>query len=115
MELTPETDCPTTINIRINQKGNKPEIISNAYRIKGSKSCKVISFYIDCDRRTYVSASSKSDTDCPLIYLYSNSKDESYDDIDTEIELIDFPGWSFHSSGDGTSLAICITKDEIDY
>lgn len=59
----------------------------------------VVCFYIDVDRRIDVDSWTHSDADCPVLNLG-----------DTAVELTEFPGWSFHSSSGGDSVAIALVS-----
>lgn len=60
----------------------------------------VVSFYFDVDRRAEVDSWTYSSSNCPVVHLDG-----------TIIEFTDFPGWRFHSSNGGDSIAIALVKD----
>ena len=68
-----------------------------------------VCFYIDPRGRAYISASTESDSGCPVVYL---SRDDC--EIDTEIEFTDFPGWRFHAGGAGKTIAIALVRKAAD-
>ena len=64
-----------------------------------------VCFYIDTFERAYISASTDSDSGCPMVYV---SREDC--ELDTEIEFTEFQGWRFHAGGEGKSLAIALVR-----
>lgn len=64
-----------------------------------------VCFYIDPRDRAYISASTTSDSGCPVVYV-------SRDDCErgTEIEFSEFPGWRFHAGGAGKTIAVALVR-----
>lgn len=64
-----------------------------------------VCFYIDPRDRAYISASTTSDSGCPVVYV-------SRDDCErgTEIEFSEFPGWRFHAGGAGKTIAVALER-----
>lgn len=79
----------------------------NGYMMAGGDDA--ICFYIDPIGRAYISASTESASGCPVIYLSLDGCDR-----DTEIEFTEFPGWRFHSGGDGKSIAVALVRRAAD-
>lgn len=73
------------------------------YMLVGDKDA--VCFFIDPAERAYVSASTTSDNDCPVVFLTDECAD-----IETEIEFSEFPGWRFHAGGGGKSIAIALVR-----
>ena len=57
-----------------------------------------VCFYIDPQERAYISASSTSPSDCPIVFL-----DWGDDSQSTVVEFSEFPGWRFHA-GSGEKI-----------
>jgi hypothetical protein len=78
------------------------------YMVSGGDDA--VCFYIDTVGRAYVSASTESDSGCPVVYI---SRDDC--ERETEIEFSEFPGWRFHAGGGGgKSIAIALVRRAAD-
>lgn len=53
----------------------------------------------------YISASTESDSGCPVVYVSEEGCEQ-----DTEIEFSEFPGWRFHAGGEGKTIAIALVR-----
>lgn len=73
------------------------------YMVQGD--AQAVCFFIDPVGRAWVSASTTSDDDCPVVYLSNDGE------MDTEIEFPEFKGWRFHAGGEGKSIAIALVRD----
>lgn len=76
---------------------------STGYLVVGGPDA--VCFFIDPVGRAYISASTCSDADCPVVYLSRDGAER-----DTEIEFTEFPGWRFHAGGEGKSIAIALVR-----
>jgi hypothetical protein len=68
-----------------------------------------VCFYIDARERAYISASSESDSGCPVVYV---SRDDC--ERDTEIEFSEFKGWRFHAGSEGKTIAVALVRRAAD-
>ena len=66
-----------------------------------------VCFYIDPSDRAYISASTESDSGCPVVFIERDGAEKS-----TQIEFSEFPGWRFHSGGCGKSIAIALVRGD---
>ena len=93
----------TTTTFKILRQGTVEMLHSEGYMVVGNSDA--VCFYIDPIDRAYISASTESDTGCPVIYVCKSEDDEP-----TEIEFSMFPGWRFHAGGSGKSIAISLVR-----
>jgi len=77
------------------------------YMVAGGEDA--VCFYIDPRDRAYISASTESDSGCPVVYV---SRDDC--ERDTEIEFSEFKGWRFHAGGDGKAIAVALVRRAAD-
>ena len=68
-----------------------------------------VCFFIDPVERSYITCSTTSDNDCPVVFLQCE-KNRDDDTPDTEVEFSEFPGWRFHAGGGGKSIAIALVR-----
>ena len=94
------------IEFKIRTQGSVKLYGSKGYMLVGDEN--VVCFYIDPIERAYIGASSYSEEDCPVIFLYSSEDDEFF----TEIEFCEFPGWKFHSGGGGKVISVALVRRE---
>ena len=88
---------------KILRQGDVQMAHCKGYMVVGN--CDAVCFYIDTFERAYISASTDSDSGCPMVYV---SREDC--ELDTEIEFTEFQGWRFHSGGEGKSLAISLVR-----
>ena len=96
----------TTLSVL--SQGDVQLACSAGYLVRGGEDSGVVCFYIDPDRRSYISYSSISEKGCPMVGLCEEDEESI-----TEIEFSDFKGWSFHAGRSGKSIAIALTRDEV--
>ena len=77
------------------------------YMVAGGEDA--VCFYLDPRGRAYISASTESDSGCPVVYV---SRDDC--ERDTEIEFSEFKGWRFHAGGDGKAIAVALVRRAAD-
>ena len=81
------------------------QVTSEPYWLVGGDE--IVGFYFDVDRRAYIDSYSYSfGSQCPTISLSSEDTDYS-----TELEFTNYPGWTFHSSSGGKTIAVALVKD----
>ena len=68
-----------------------------------------VCFYIDPKERAYVSASTESDSGCPVVYVSSDDCER-----DTEVEFSEFAGWRVHACGAGKAIAVSLVRRAAD-
>ena len=64
-----------------------------------------VCFFIDPCCRAYISASTESDSGCPVVYVSRDGGER-----DTEIEFSEFPGWRFHAGGEGKTISVALVR-----
>lgn len=69
-----------------------------------------VCFFIDPCKDSFISASTESDSGCPVVYISRDGCEN-----DTVIEFIEFPGWRFHASRGGKVIAVALVRRASDY
>jgi hypothetical protein len=92
---------------RILKQGDVHMAHCQGYMVAGGADA--VCFYIDPRERAYISASTESDSGCPVVYV---SRDDC--EQDTEIEFSEFAGWRFHAGGAGKTIAVALVRRAAD-
>ena len=65
-----------------------------------------VGLYIDVDGRADITGWTKSDNNCPVIFIGNTCAD-----TDTIAEFPEFPGWRVHATNGGKSLAVALVRE----
>lgn len=99
--IKPARSRETTV--RILRQGDVKMAHCLGYMLSGNENA--VCFFIDPSNRAYISASTESDSGCPVVYVSEEGCEQ-----DTEIEFSEFPGWRFHAGGEGKTIAIALVR-----
>lgn len=93
-----------TTPIKINHQGDVKLWHDYGYCVVGGPDA--VCFYIDVDGRADIEGWTKSDANCPLIFI---GKDAAL--TDTIAEFPEFPGWRVHATNGGKTLAVALVRE----
>ena len=90
--------------IKINHQGDVKLWHDYGYMVVGCQDA--VCFYIDVDGRADITGWTKSDVNCPVIFIGNTCAD-----TDTIAEFPEFPGWRVHATNGGKSLAVALVRE----
>lgn len=93
-----------TTPIKINHQGDVNLWHDYGYMVVGGLDA--VCFYIDVDGRADITGWTKSDSNCPVIFIGNTCAD-----TDTIAEFPEFPGWRVHATNGGKSLAVALVRE----
>ena len=93
-----------TTSIKINHRGDVKLWHDYGYMVVGGPDA--VCFYIDVDGRADITGWTKSDANCPVIFIGNTCAD-----TDTIAEFTEFPGWRVHATNGGKTLAVALVRE----
>ena len=90
--------------IKITHQGDVKLWHNYGYCVVGGPDA--VCFYIDVDGRADITGWTKSDTNCPVIFIGNTCAD-----TDTIAEFTEFPGWRVHATNGGKTLAVALVRE----
>ena len=93
-----------TTPIKIAHQGDVKLWHDYGYMVVGGPDA--VCFYIDVDGRADITGWTKSDNNCPVIFIGNTCAD-----TDTIAEFTEFPGWRVHATNGGKSLAVALVRE----
>ena len=93
-----------TTPIKINHQGDLKLWHDYGYSVVGGPDA--VCFYIDVDGRADITGWTKSDANCPVIFIGNTCAD-----TDTIAEFTEFPGWRVHATNGGKTLAVALVRE----